>query len=374
MDPAVAAKNLQSIQRIDPCAEAILDKATHTALYRFNNDSRVWEKTDVDGAMFIYQRVDAPYYSLMIANRQSPNDMIEPITSSIRIKIDLPYLFFCKPEGEIRGLWFYKETDCHRIFQLMERILNDLKQGKDTCDSLIPISTEVNASPTPPPQPPSLSTDEANSILSMLRAAQSGATRKQSQGSSPAPPPTTSAPTTQTVNTMQVLTNSSASAANAYTRQPTPPSAQGGTELPVMLQKLFDPTQNAPSSKASVSGVTADDLEKDLLRTARARLTMQEFVNSPSAASLQAFSTLSVHGSEDLDPQEIESVRSVGGRADDSVMQEDQEALDVPALDKEQFGAAIQHLLSNNDEFLSMLHQAYIDALNKKFRIGGSEA
>jgi hypothetical protein len=34
--------NLQTIQRIDPCAVAIIDRASHTALYKFNQQTRHW--------------------------------------------------------------------------------------------------------------------------------------------------------------------------------------------------------------------------------------------------------------------------------------------------------------------------------------------
>ncbi|KAK6059919.1 Dcp1-like decapping family protein [Cooperia oncophora] len=62
LDPNLTARNLLSIQRIDPCAVAILDKTTHAAKYNFDMVEKAWTKTHIEGALFIIQRADKPYY------------------------------------------------------------------------------------------------------------------------------------------------------------------------------------------------------------------------------------------------------------------------------------------------------------------------
>ncbi|EYB91941.1 hypothetical protein Y032_0200g1699 [Ancylostoma ceylanicum] len=97
-DPNLTARNLCSIQRIDPCAVAILDKATHAAKYNFDVATKSWTKTNIEGALFIIQRADKPYYSLIIANRQSLDDMVEPVNPLTKMNLEGHYLFFCKPD------------------------------------------------------------------------------------------------------------------------------------------------------------------------------------------------------------------------------------------------------------------------------------
>ena len=37
-------------------------QAVHVALYKFRPEAKSWEKTDCAGALFIYERVDKPFY------------------------------------------------------------------------------------------------------------------------------------------------------------------------------------------------------------------------------------------------------------------------------------------------------------------------
>jgi len=63
--------------------------------------------------------VDVPLYSFMIANRQNLNDFIEPITDKVRFKYEPPYIFLYKPSGTIKGVWFYGEDECLKIYNLL---------------------------------------------------------------------------------------------------------------------------------------------------------------------------------------------------------------------------------------------------------------
>ncbi|MCP9265602.1 Dcp1-like decapping family protein [Dirofilaria immitis] len=114
--------NLKSIQRLDPCAVAIIDKAVHAALYQFDKCRTQWVKTAIEGPLFLYKRADKPLHSLMIANRQSLEDHIEPITPPLRFFLETPYLFMNTQEGEIRGFWFFEEEDCTRLYKLLVKL------------------------------------------------------------------------------------------------------------------------------------------------------------------------------------------------------------------------------------------------------------
>ncbi|CAJ0579786.1 unnamed protein product, partial [Mesorhabditis spiculigera] len=333
MDPNTASKNLASIRNIDPCAEAILDKVNHTALYRFNNVSRAWEKSDVDGAMFVIQRIDTPYYSLILANRQSLQDMIEPITALIRLQMQPPYIFFCKPDGEIRGLWFFNDADCERIYNIMHRIVTELQAGKEKCSFITPMpgaSSPAPANKSPVEPAASVAPPNDTSSLKDLLA-------RLNKGTQPSNEPAATAPKqTQGISIMGQLF--------------------GGSKPP--------PTPEAPVSATPIVHVA--DLEKRFLQGEKPsplKPASPLMGNSTSAASLNAFSTRSVQGSEDHDPSELDSVSIRGaepGLGGDN---------DVPLLDREQFRSAIAHLLQHDDDFVTQIHQAYVDVLMNRLSI-----
>lgn len=65
----------------------------HAALYQFDKCKTQWVKSAIEGPLFLYKRADKPLHSLMIANRQSLEDHIEPITPPLRFFLEAPYLF-----------------------------------------------------------------------------------------------------------------------------------------------------------------------------------------------------------------------------------------------------------------------------------------
>ena len=61
--------NVAALKRVDPYVKDILGTATHVALYTYNGPSSEWEKTEVEGALFVYSRSGEPYNSFLIMNR-----------------------------------------------------------------------------------------------------------------------------------------------------------------------------------------------------------------------------------------------------------------------------------------------------------------
>lgn len=61
--------NVAALKRVDPYVKDILETATHVALYTFNADENEWEKTHIEGALFVYSRNGEPYNSILIMNR-----------------------------------------------------------------------------------------------------------------------------------------------------------------------------------------------------------------------------------------------------------------------------------------------------------------
>ena len=63
--------NLTALKRRDPYIARILDTASQVALYLFNEPEDAWEKTDVEGTLFVYERSAAPFFGLTISNRKA---------------------------------------------------------------------------------------------------------------------------------------------------------------------------------------------------------------------------------------------------------------------------------------------------------------
>ncbi|CAB3405836.1 unnamed protein product [Caenorhabditis bovis] len=340
----LAAKNLAQIQKIDPCASKILDKVAHTALYKFNKEKNQWEKTDIDGTMFIYSRVDRPLYSIMIANRQSPDDYIEPITASLQINVDNNYLFFCKTDGTINGLWFYDQKDTKRIAGLVQKLIEKVEKSQESGS---PKSSAATA------QAAQSIDDRSAQLMNLIRGGKHNAIK---QPTTPKKDPPSEFSTPKTL----METPTSSISRTSLKPDPTP-------VLPVLLQKLMVQEQPRNLLKEPGAVVSADELEKDLLKTARPKQTQfADFINSPSAVSLNAFSTKSVHGSEGGDSYDVCSKETNENVEASFVVGS---GSNTPPLNKEQFASALIYMFQNDDQFVSQLHQAYVDSLNRRFRL-----
>lgn len=133
--------NLAAIKRVDPYAKDIIDNSAHVAFYTFNPDETEWEKTDIEGAFFVYSRNAEPYHSVFINNRLNTNSLVEPITAGIELQNQTPFLLYRNERNRIRGFWFYNRSECDRISELVERIAKDaepLTESQKSGDSNLP--------------------------------------------------------------------------------------------------------------------------------------------------------------------------------------------------------------------------------------------
>lgn len=136
-------KNLQNIQRIDNSAVEILMQCTQAALYEFNLLDNKWTNTETMGPLFVYKRTAPPFYSLLIANRQSLNDYVEPIVENLNLKYDPPYILIHREDGAIRGVWIFGEDECKKIFN---RITDLQKQETSKVNAATNISLQSSNS------------------------------------------------------------------------------------------------------------------------------------------------------------------------------------------------------------------------------------
>ncbi|XP_053609481.1 mRNA-decapping enzyme 1B [Plodia interpunctella] len=120
--------NFAALKRADPYAREIIDSATHVALYTFEENE--WEKTNIEGALFVYSRNGEPYHSLVIMNRLSTNNLIEPVSKGIELQLKEPFLLYRNAKCHIYGIWFYDKKECVRVATKLNSLVKEsIKQA-----------------------------------------------------------------------------------------------------------------------------------------------------------------------------------------------------------------------------------------------------
>uniref|UniRef100_A0A8C9SPS1 5'-(N(7)-methylguanosine 5'-triphospho)-[mRNA] hydrolase n=1 Tax=Scleropages formosus TaxID=113540 RepID=A0A8C9SPS1_SCLFO len=146
--PALLAKGLDislaALQRQDPYINNIVDVASQVALYTFSNKANEWEKTDVEGTLFVYTRLASPRHGFTIMNRLSMDNQTEPITKELDFQLQDPFLLYRNARLSIYGIWFYDKEDCQRIAELMKNLTRQeqhlAQQGGQTPPGAVPAS------------------------------------------------------------------------------------------------------------------------------------------------------------------------------------------------------------------------------------------
>lgn len=105
--------NICALKRADPYARDIIESATHVALYTFEDNE--WEKTNIEGALFVYSRNGEPFHSLVIMNRLNTNNLIEPVSKGVELQLKEPFLLYRNSKCRIYGIWFYDQEECVRV-------------------------------------------------------------------------------------------------------------------------------------------------------------------------------------------------------------------------------------------------------------------
>ncbi|XP_039626443.1 mRNA-decapping enzyme 1B isoform X1 [Polypterus senegalus] len=127
--------SLAALQRHDGCINSIVDVASQVALYTFNHRANEWEKTDVEGTLFVYTRSISPRHGFTIMNRLSMDNRTEPITKDLDFQLQDPFLLYRNACLSIYGIWFYDKEDCQRIAGLMKKLTNQEKTEVHQDDS-----------------------------------------------------------------------------------------------------------------------------------------------------------------------------------------------------------------------------------------------
>ncbi|XP_018096632.1 decapping mRNA 1B L homeolog isoform X2 [Xenopus laevis] len=114
--------SLAALRLNDPHIKAIVDVASQVALYTFSHNANEWEKTDVEGTLYVYTRSSSPQYGFTIMNSLSMENRTEPITKDLDFQIQDPFLLYRNARFFIYGIWFYDQEERQRIADLIKHL------------------------------------------------------------------------------------------------------------------------------------------------------------------------------------------------------------------------------------------------------------
>jgi len=123
--------NFKALKKIDPYIERIVVSCSNTALYNFNTKRAEWERTEVEGTLFLFQREAEPKYGFTIMNRLNPENHIEPVTRQLDFQINPPFILYKNSENEIRGLWFYSGEECQKIGDRIQELVKEVEREQE---------------------------------------------------------------------------------------------------------------------------------------------------------------------------------------------------------------------------------------------------
>uniref|UniRef100_A0A2K5ULU1 5'-(N(7)-methylguanosine 5'-triphospho)-[mRNA] hydrolase n=2 Tax=Macaca TaxID=9539 RepID=A0A2K5ULU1_MACFA len=116
--------SLAALQRHDPYINRIVDVASQVALYTFGHRANEWEKTDVEGTLFVYTRSASPKHGFTIMNRLSMENRTEPITKDLDFQLQDPFLLYRNARCESFLLhWVVLHLKFGQVFKIVQRML-----------------------------------------------------------------------------------------------------------------------------------------------------------------------------------------------------------------------------------------------------------
>ncbi|XP_061474203.1 mRNA-decapping enzyme 1A [Rhineura floridana] len=120
--------SLAALKQHDPYITSIADVTGQVALYHFSPKANEWEKTDIEGTLFVYKRSASPYHGFTIVNRLNMHNLVEPVNKDLEFQLHEPFLLYRNANLSIYSIWFYDKNDCHRIAKLMAKVVQEEAQ------------------------------------------------------------------------------------------------------------------------------------------------------------------------------------------------------------------------------------------------------
>jgi hypothetical protein len=124
--------NLLVLRRYVPNIERIMSIAPFAVVYLFSPETQQWEKSGVEGTLFVCQRSGGDYlrYNVVILNRKSLDNFITELISGEDIEITEQYVILqvIGDDGtpNIYGLWIFSEEDT--VPSVRETVANSIQE------------------------------------------------------------------------------------------------------------------------------------------------------------------------------------------------------------------------------------------------------
>ncbi|CDS43214.1 mRNA decapping enzyme 1A [Echinococcus multilocularis] len=306
--------DLSVVQLFDKECVAILDKSPGVHLYVFSRLKLEWEKTDIGGVLFVCERSSNPQYVFHVINRNdSSKNSTQPITSTLEILLRPPHIFY-RTSLTIFSMWFCVSNDCKRIYELLKRVINSISFKEKAVKDVFFLSPEK------------ASLDEAVKITS------------------PGP------------NIRQLLSSASEEFERSINEDDSSKSVAPALDPSNSLKfHLSHIAMDAPPITDSTDCQFASDLERTLKEATTPK--MEEAVTSIPVFSKK----------ENEDKVNEELLRRLRNEA--KMIRQDSKATftnSVEGLTRSQLKAALLYMIENDDEFLTSIHSAYTESLNRR--------
>lgn len=397
-DPVELRMSLTSIKRVDPYVKNVLASATHVALYLFDTTKNEWEKTETEGALFVYSRNGEPYHSIMVMNRLNRENLIEPIVKDFDYQMQIPFLLYRNSKNKIYGIWFFNREECIRITFLLESLMEGLK--------------DKNADK-------SKKSDKNVDIFSMLSRAQEDFNKTPTKHEGP--PKCSSTPRVPDLTSQSVM-DFFARAGTTTSKKPAPPENSENVLQKLMLNPAHS-VEHIEKQQHIINPVEIQKVPSDSNRGMLINKPKKQNTQGSSENVLQRLMLNPAHSVEHIEKQQILTpLDSIAGnqlqnpsplafllqhQPQHQVQLEKDESLitgvspfaqllencqkphlmtpsmfnaavnpkqheNVDLLTEKQLAQALIYLLRNNSNFTKQIHEAYVQSILEKVNINDS--
>ncbi|XP_040424619.1 mRNA-decapping enzyme 1A isoform X4 [Cygnus olor] len=372
--------SLAALQRHDPYITSIADVTGQVALYSFSPKANEWEKTDIEGTLFVYKRSASPYHGFTIVNRLNMHNLVEPVNKDLEFQLHEPFLLYRNASLSIYSIWFYDKNDCHRIAKLMAKVVEQEAQR----------SQQVSQDRKSPSRTNGCSENRPIDILEMLSKAKDEYERNQisdlsiisSSGmqqnanllKSESTETSEQKPSIQVQDqTFQLrpkhLTLEELFGTSVPKEQPAPPSASVGQ---LATPESFKESHSKPSTlnnKIIPSLQTVQQNKESEVFPQTKTLSKTSQVTPPQFVTATTTVTPSILLSPSVFQQSATKATEVENKANSSspltLGTTEIQTIPPTVLSRSQLQEALIHLIKNDSRFLSTIHEVYLQVLTK---------
>mmetsp|Transcript_13905 Transcript_13905/g.27009 ORF Transcript_13905/g.27009 Transcript_13905/m.27009 type:complete len:351 (+) Transcript_13905:78-1130(+) len=121
MSDSLQRRKLRQVKRFDPEAKEILASALFVAVYVYDEDGQEWEREDIEGPLFLVGREGEPKHALVVVNRSSSKNLVQPVSDDTEFDFSESYVMFRCDTG-VYSLWFNSKDEHEQVKEALENI------------------------------------------------------------------------------------------------------------------------------------------------------------------------------------------------------------------------------------------------------------